>query len=342
MTEMTHMRREIEEIPEAITRLLTKGRADLSKAAYALRAANPTFLVTVARGSSDHAATYLKYACELLIGIPVASVGPSVASVYGATCAADGSACFAISQSGRSPDILAMVQSLAATAVPTIVLCNDNKSPLAQMGSHSVDILAGAEHSIAATKSFVSSVVAGLMILAEWGKDDGLITAINALPTQLAQAALNDWPDLRRQLLAGGPALVLGRGPTFAIAAEAALKLKETCAIHAEAYSTAEVMHGPVEIVDARFTALCFAANDAAMPGVIAAANKLTQVRAASFVTGSSADYASLLPHIRTGHPLTDPLALIVSFYANVEKLSRDMGRNPDRPAALKKVTETS
>lgn len=341
MTHPTHMRREIDEISQAVTRLLQGGTSAIHAAADALGRHNPAFLITVARGSSDHAATYLKYACELVAGIPVASVGPSIASVYGATCAADGGACLAISQSGKSPDILALMQMLGVTAALTIVLCNDAASPLAQMCDHPVDILAGRERSIAATKSFVLSVVAGLLILAHWKQDAGLLAALHALPVRLAQAAQMDWPDLRAALLARGPALVLGRGPSFEIAAEAALKLKETCAIHAEAYSSAEVMHGPVETVDDRYTALCLAAADAAEPGLIAAADQLARAGAVSFVTSPVTVVATNLPVLRTGHPLTDALALIVTFYANVERLSRDLGRNPDRPVALKKITET-
>ena len=342
MTNPTFMRREIDEIPVAVARLLNEGRANLCDAAKALRVVQPKFLVTVARGSSDHAASYLKYATELLIGIPVASIGPSVASVYQSHLMANGGACLAISQSGKSPDILVLTQMLAATATPNVVLCNNPTSPLAAMASHPVDIMAGPEVSIAATKSFVSSVVAGLMILAQWKQDHQLIAALDTLPNHLAKAAQLDWPTFRNRLVARGPVLVLGRGPSFAVACEAALKLKETCAIHAEAYSAAEIMHGPLEIVDRRFTALCFAAEDAAEAGVIAVADQMVQTGATTFVTSSRPSVALSVPHARTGHPLTDPLAVIVSFYATVERLSRDLGRNPDQPAALKKVTETT
>ena len=342
MIETTFMRREIDEIPAAVARLLKDGRADLREAAKALRLAKPKFLVTVARGSSDHAASYLKYATELLIGIPVASIGPSIASVYQANLVANGGACLAISQSGKSPDILALMQMLMATTKPNVVLCNSPNSPLAAMAGHPIDIMAGPEFSIAATKSFVSSVVAGLMILAEWKQDQQLIAALENLPNHLEQAAKLDWPEFRNRLAARGPVLVLGRGPSFAVACEAALKLKETCAIHAEAYSAAEIMHGPLEIVDQRYTTLCLAAADGAEAGVIAVADQMVQTGATTLVTSVRPSAAISVPHVRTGHSLSDPLAVIVSFYATAERLSRDLGRNPDRPAALKKVTETT
>lgn len=341
MTLPTLMRQEITEIPDAVARLLSHSRPDLRLAAASLRAANPQFLVTIARGSSDHAASYLKYAAELLVGIPVASVGPSIASVFSANLSARGGAAIAISQSGKSPDILALMQNLANSASPSIALCNTASAPLMRLVGHPVDILAGPELSVAATKSFVSSIVAGLLLLAEWVQDAKLLAALEALPDQLAKAAVLDWPDLRAALANQGPALILGRGPGFALACEAALKLKETCAIHAEAYSSAEVMHGPIEIVTKNYTTLCLAARDAAETGVVATASQLTQVGAKSFVTSTLATSARRLDQIRTGHPLTEPLPLIVTFYATLERLSRDLGRNPDRPKALNKVTET-
>jgi glutamine---fructose-6-phosphate transaminase (isomerizing) len=341
MTDITHMRREIDEISSAIARLLSAGRADLRRAAAALRQANPQFLVTIARGSSDHAATYLKYATELLIGIPVASVGPSVASVYAAHLAAQGGASITISQSGKSPDILALMQVIGRTAAPNIALCNDATAPLMELVDHPVDILAGPERSVAATKSFVSSITAGLIILAEWKQDAALIAALESLPQQFATAAALDWQNLRVALSAQGPALILGRGPCFALACEAALKLKETCATHAEAYSSAEVLHGPVEMVSPRFTTLCLTATDAAEQGVVGAADHLARMGATSFVTSPLASFAAPLSRGSNCHPLTDPLPLIVTFYATIERLSRDLGRNPDNPRALTKITET-
>lgn len=337
----THMRREINEIPAAASRLLTEGYADVQSAAAALRQAKPDFLVTIARGSSDHAANYLKYAAELLLGLPVASVGPSVASIYQAKLKVHGGACLVISQSGKSPDILELAKQISGSAAPMIALCNTSDAPLMNLAGHSIDILAGPEQSVAATKSFVSCVLAGLAILAEWAQDAALISAISALPEQLARAVALDWPDLRRSFSAKGPALILGRGPTYALACEAALKLKETCAIHAEAYSSAELIHGPIEIVDQTYTTLCLTVRDAAEPGLLKTAQTLAAMGAASFATSPQAKGAVGLQRISTGHPLTDPLPLIVAFYTTIERLSRDLGRNPDLPRALSKVTLT-
>ena len=135
---------------------------------------------------------------------------------------------------------------------------------------------------------------------------------------------------------------VLGRGPALAIAAEAALKFKETCALHAEAYSAAEVLHGPARIVEDGFPVLAFTAGDAAEDSVVEVVDRLAGQGARAFVTSLRSSAATALPVAGTGEPITTALALIVSFYAFVEELSRRRGFDPDRPPHLKKVTETT
>ena len=138
-----------------------------------MRAADPRLLVTVARGSSDHAATYLKYAVELAAGVPVASVGPSVASIYGRRLRLDGAACLGISQSGQSPDIVEMMRSAGAGGALTVAITNVADSPMAAACDHTLPLQAGPERSVAATKTFVASVLAALALVAEWREDDG-------------------------------------------------------------------------------------------------------------------------------------------------------------------------
>ncbi len=337
----TRMAREIAEIPEAAARLLSAGRDTRIEAAARARAHDPAFLITVARGSSDHAATYLKYACELLLGLPVASVGPSVASVYGAELKLKRALSLTISQSGQSPDIVAMTQSAGRDGALTLALTNDPASPLADSAALTLALHAGPELSVAATKTFLNSVVAGLAFLAEWADDTALKTALAELPTHLAAAVQHDWPALRAALDNRNSLFTLGRGPAWAIAGEAALKLKETCQLHGEAYSSAEVMHGPVSIINEGFPVLGFGVEDAAETGLAKIADQISDMGGRVFVSSGKAHHAHRLEHIRTGHPLTDPLPLIVSFYAMVERLAVARNINPDMPRHLKKVTET-
>ncbi|MEY4696166.1 MAG: hypothetical protein RIT14_594, partial [Pseudomonadota bacterium] len=322
-------------------RFLSDARPALLDAAQALRARDPGLIVTVARGSSDHAATYLKYVAELLAGVPVASVGPSVASVYGRPLRLAGAACIGISQSGRSPDIVEMMRAAGAGGALSIAITNDANSPMAQASAHCLPLQAGVERSVAATKTFVTSVLAGIALLAEWRQDNALRAAVADLPEAFARALALDWQPLAARLARAQSAYVIGRGPAFAIAAESALKLKETCGLHAEAYSAAEVLHGPSAIVQAQFPVLALAVQDAAQTGVIATAERLAAQGADVFVTGAAASGAVTLPMVSGLHPLVAPLVLTVCFYACVEGLARRRGFDPDTPPHLRKVTET-
>lgn len=341
MTMQTHMRREIDEIPEAVARLLDRSGGGIRAAGLALREKDPAFLITIARGSSDHAATFIKYAVELTAGRPVASLGPSLASIYGARLKLAGGAAIAISQSGKSPDIVAMARSATDSGAVTVALTNTLQSPIASACTHALDIEAGPELAVAATKSFVNSIVAGLALLSEWTDDGELRSALRNLPDLFAKAVTLEWGDLAAELGDAESLYMLGRGPALAIASEAALKFKETSNMHAEAYSAAEVLHGPVALVGKRFPVIAFAARDAAETSVADIVDGLSGKGALAFATSDRVTSARRLPFIATGHPLTDALALILPFYGFVEAWSRSRGLDPDAPAALKKVTET-
>lgn len=342
MTEtISQMRREILEIPDAVDRLLTGSGCDFAKTAAILREHDTAFAVTVARGSSDHACAFFKYVAELTLGIPVASIGPSVASIYGAKMQLKGGLALAVSQSGQSPDIVEMARSARRDGALSVAITNDTASPLATSAAHSLDMMAGPELSVAATKSFVNSMVAGLLLLAEWKNDTELRRVLHQLPSVLETAIGMDWPEVRAAIGSQHSVFTLGRGPSWAISNEAALKFKETCQLHAESYSSAEVLHGPVSIVDNGFPVLCFAADDAAEAVVAKMADRISGQGAKVFATSNLVGKAQQVDHVRTGHPFTDPIALVVSFYAMVERLSQERGGNPDAPRHLKKVTET-
>lgn len=340
-TQITRMRREIDEIPDAVDRLLSRCENDIAAVADAARALDPVFIMTVARGSSDHVCTYLKYASEILLGVPVASVGPSVASIYDSRLKLQQGLCLSVSQSGKSPDIVSMARNAGRDGAMTLALTNDAESPLAEASAHTINIQAGPELSVAATKTFVTSAVAGLWLLAEWDRNQALIAAIRALPQQLEAATRIDWPEVREAIGARSSLFTLGRGQALAVSNEAALKFKETCQLHAESYSSAEVLHGPVSIVEEGFPVLSFAAADAAEQALTDIADQISTKGAKVFATTDKVKSAGCIDHVRTGHPLTDPLSLIVSFYSMVEAFAASRGIDPDAPRHLNKVTET-
>lgn len=339
-SDTTLMRQEILEIPDAVDRLLSNGSDDIRAAGKAARDMDAGFLLSVARGSSDHACTYLKYVSELLLRRPMASVGPSVKSIYDVDLIAKGALCLSVSQSGMSPDIVRMTKSISESGGMSVAITNDAASDLAKVATATLPIHAGPERSVAATKTFVTSLVTGLWLIAEIKQDPDLLAAIHALPAHLATATACDWSEAAA-VVDGRSLFTLGRGPSWAIANEAALKFKETCLIHAESYSSAEVLHGPVSIVEQGFPVIGFAAGDTAEENLAEIADTLANKGALVFATSTKVKKATVLPHARTDHWLTDPIAAIVSFYGMVERIARTRGINPDTPRHLKKVTET-
>ncbi|SEP74012.1 glucosamine--fructose-6-phosphate aminotransferase (isomerizing) [Faunimonas pinastri] len=339
--ETTRMRLEIDEAPEAVRRLLSQSTEAIEATGAALRRLDPPVVITVARGSSDHAATFFKYVCEISRGTPVASIGPSVASVYDAPLRLAGAAALAISQSGKSPDLLSLVARAAAGGADTVALVNVEDSPLATSCSQVVPLRAGPELSVAATKSFITSAVAALAVLAAWNEDEVLKAALQHLPDALDEALSCDWSGALETFVAAESLYVLGRGPSFAMASEAALKFKETAILHAEAYSGAEVQHGPVSLVDGSFPVLALIPQDAASEGMEKVVAELAARGAKVFAASARPGAGIRLPVASTGHPLTDPLATILSFYRFVEQVAVQRGFNPDKPRHLKKVTET-
>ncbi|HEY9254659.1 MAG TPA: SIS domain-containing protein, partial [Stenotrophomonas sp.] len=245
----TLMFREAAETADVVAAQFARNRATIEALAASLRAAPPPFVVTCARGSSDHAATYAKYLFETQLGIVTASASPSVGSVYEAPLALRGALYLVISQSGKSPDLLRNAEAAKAAGARVVALVNVEDSPLAQLADTVIPLGAGPERSVAATKSYLASLAAILQLGAVWKQDAALLAALEALPASLRQAWQSDWRALTEGLVEARNLFVLGRGLGLAAAQEAALKFKETCGLHAEAYSSAEVKHGPMALV---------------------------------------------------------------------------------------------
>jgi glucosamine--fructose-6-phosphate aminotransferase (isomerizing) len=338
--ETTLMHREAGEAGEAVRRLLAANADTLRDLGRTLRARPPAVVVTCARGSSDHAATYGKYLLETLVGVPVASAAPSVASVYAAPVAPGTALCIAISQSGRSPDLLATVTAQQKAGAHVVALVNDETSPLAEMADTLIGLKAGPERSVAATKSYVAALAGLAAIAAEWADDAGLRGALATLADRLDAAFALDWSAAIAALSDATNLFVIGRGYGFGIAQEAALKLKETCGLHAEAFSAAEVRHGPMAIVGEGFPLIAFATSDIAGDGVREAATEFAARGARVCLADAAKDGADSLPALR-GHPAIEPVLMIESFYRMANRLAIVRGFNPDTPQHLSKVTRT-
>jgi glutamine---fructose-6-phosphate transaminase (isomerizing) len=333
---MSHMAREAAESPEAVARFLDRNSKALMEIGARLRLKPPSVIITSARGSSDNAAGYFKYLTEILTGVPCCSMGASVVSVYGAKLQARNGFCLTISQSGKSPDIVALQDAARRAGALTVAVVNVEDSPAAHAADICLPLHAGPEVSVAATKSFIVSLVAGAAIVAHWLNDSDLIAAILTLPDHLAKAMVIDWPEVVAFAQNAESLYVVGRGPTLPVAAETALKLKETCAIHAEAYSIAEVMHGPLELLGDGYPVLAYSPEDRSRASSRDALIKMRQTGAHVLVAEEGG-----LPFQRTGDSLLDPISIIQTAYRFIESTATARSRDPDKPRLLKKVTET-
>ena len=339
--ESTLLHREAAEAADTVARQLERNGAVVRKLAAGLRDHAPPFVATCARGSSDHAATYAKYVIETQTGCVTASASPSIESIYSVPLRLRDALYIVISQSGASPDLLRSAEAARTAGARVVALVNAEDSPLAALADTVIPLQAGPEKSVAATKSFIGSLSAVLHLVAHWRQDEVLIKALQGLPDQLRHAFELDWSPLVDGLRDMHDLFVLGRGYGLGAAQEAALKLKETCALHAEAFSSAEVRHGPMELVGPRLPVLLFAQQDEALAGVMATARDFHQRGAEVWTAAPGASGRDALPIVPTGQPMFAPILAIQSFYRAVNALAIARGRDPDRPPHLAKVTET-
>lgn len=333
----TLMEQEAGEAADAVARMLEANREALAAIARRLRASPPAAVVTCARGSSDHAATYAKYLIETMTGTPTASAALSIASLYDAPAVTGNRLCLAISQSGKSPDLLAAVEQQRDAGAFVVALVNAGGSPLAAIADIVIPLSAGVERSVAATKSYIASLAAIAALVAAWSEDAALKNALTALPGQLANAFALDWSPAVGAFQGATNLFVLGRGYGLGVAQEAALKFKETSGLHAESFSAAEVRHGPMAIVGDAFHVLALGGTDRAAAGVREVADEF-RGRGATVLLADPA--GGDLPAI-AAHPAIEPILLIQSFYRMASALALARGHNPDSPPHLNKVTET-
>ena len=338
--ENTKMFAEAHESSDAVARQLAANESIVRNLAARLRKRPPRFIVTCARGSSDHAATFAKYVFETQVGFFTASASPSVISVYAAKQKLDDALYIAISQSGKSPDLVQHARSAKEAGAHVVALVNVEDSPLAKLADDVIPLRAGPELSVAATKSYICSLSAILHIAAAWRDDAALTDALSAVPQELKNGWDMDWSPLVDGLIDTRNMFVIGRGFGFGAALEAALKFKETCSLQAEAFSAAEVRHGPMAIVGRDFPVLVFAQRDDTWDGTQALAKEFRE-RGARVWVAAPGDAPNTLPVPESMHPACTPLLTIQNFYRAANALSLRRGFNPDVPPHLRKVTET-
>jgi glucosamine--fructose-6-phosphate aminotransferase (isomerizing) len=337
---------ELREAPEAVRHQASEIAGPLADLMTRLARRPPDLVVTCARGSSAHAATFAKHLVERYLGIPVAEAAPNIASVYRRELRLKGQLFLAISQSGASDDLVETAAMARTAGALTAALVNDTRSPLARACEIVLPMAAGAEHSVAATKSFICSLAALLRVVAQWRASADLCGGSDRLPERLAAAAALDWSVALRPLVGAGSVVTIGRGPTLAIAREAALKLKETCGLPAEAFSSAEFRHGPIALVSSAYPVMVFAPTDESGAGLRELVTNLGHKGACVLLAEPQGARRELsrsvpLPAVAAEQAEADAICMIQSFYSLLVGLAERRGTDIDAPPHLQKVTRT-
>lgn len=337
----TLMELEAREAPNVVARQLIRNEAACEEIAHQIKKRNLRFAVVCARGSSGHAGTYAKYLIEYYLHINTAPASPSLNSVYNATTDMRNTLLLVISQSGKSPDLLAFTEAAKISGAYTVAIVNTEDAPLSEIADIVLPISAGPEHSVAATKSYIASCTAIAQLVSIASQNHTLKQALINLPELLEQACTMDWSCALEPIAKTQSLFAISRGAALGIAREVALKFKETAILHAEAFSAAEVVHGPLALVKPGFICLVFDPLDQSSENIGLLIKKLRNIGANVFVITSNTAGLNTLPIPVHKSNACTPIVQVQSFYLFVEQLSRLRGYNPDTPQHLKKVTET-
>lgn len=338
---MSQMLTEAQEAPQRVREALTRDQDLYAELGDRLRKLDPKMVATVARGSSDHAATYAKYLYPLCLGKVVASLPPSVVTVLKAPLKVESQFVLSISQSGKSPDIISTVEAARKAGALTATIVNDTSSPLATAAEILLPQHAGVEKCLAATKTVICTMTAIARVAANWANDGGFKESLQELPKFLENAVKVGLEGNENQLKGITNAFILSRGLGLTAALETALKFKETCGIHAEAFSAAEVRHGPREIVDQNYIVIALALPGSGQEDVLAAAKELKEQGARVLIVAPKSVGADF-PFPEGADPKLYPIIAIQTLYPWLARASKALGRDPDHPRVLKsKIVET-
>lgn len=338
------MAAEIKEQPEIFARILRDGRPSIHAIARAVAAHTPRFVLFVARGTSDHAALYAKYLVETRLGLPAGLVSPSTMTIYNARPDMRDVLVLAISQSGLSPDLLDPLTRARAAGAITVAITNAPESPLAAAAEYHLDVLAGPERAVAATKSYTAELLTLYLLIEALAGGDG--AAARELPGRAAAvlAREEEVAALAVRYRFAEQMVVTARGYTYPTAREVALKLMETSYLVAHAFSGADLLHGPMAMIERGFPVIAIVPVGPGGAALHPVLERLREREADTLIVGDP-DAARLgtvglaLPD--AGPEILMPLLTILPMQQFAWYLARQRGGDPDQPRGLKKVTET-
>lgn len=344
---MDHTWNEIHEQPAVLERLLATEWTNVLAIATAIRARGVHWALLAARGSSDHAAIYAQYLLGLRQRLPAALATPSLYTLYQAPPCLEGALVVGISQSGMSPDIVAVIEEARRQGQLTVAITNDPASRLGAAAEYVIPLHAGEERSVAATKTYTAELLAAAMLSAALSADPALLTELQTLPQAVTavlelNAAITCQVERYRYMT---QTVTLGRGLTYTTALEAGLKLKEMTYISANAYSTADFLHGPIAILQPGFPLVAVAPGGHTFPDMLSTIIESRKRGAEPVVisdTQEALDLAQTPLPLPAGIPeWLVPIAAIVPAQLFARALAAAKGHNPDQPRGLQKITET-
>jgi glutamine---fructose-6-phosphate transaminase (isomerizing) len=294
--------------------------------------------VVCGRGSSGHAGIFLRYLVETRLRLPVSASAPSVITAFRTPLMLRHALFIVISQSGRSPDLVAATRSARSAGARTIAIVNATSSPVAAEAEFVVPIEAGQEHSVAATKTVIGAMAAGAGLVAELADDRTLRAALERLPQRLQRALALDWSEIADDLAKASAVFVASRGLGLGSAQEIALKLSEILRLPSIGLSAAELQHGPRAALSKHTPVIMMRLRDETAGTVDALAEELREQKLVLHLCGGP---HGSLPWLAEDDPISDPITMLVPAYRMIEQTARAWGFDPDRPPHLSKITET-
>jgi glucosamine--fructose-6-phosphate aminotransferase (isomerizing) len=344
---MSHLSDEIHEQPEVLARLLDEQTETAAQIAAAIHARDVCYAVIAARGTSDNAARYAQYLFGATVGLPVALATPSLFSIYRTPPRLRDALVLGVSQSGRSPDIVAVVEEGRRQGALTVAVTNTPASPLACAADHVLPLGAGEERAVAATKTYTAQLAALALLAVQLTGDGERLAVLRSVPEAVEKTlALEERIAMAAQrYVYATECVVLGRGYNYATAFEIALKLEELTYIVAEPYSSADFRHGPVAIVERGFPVVVVAPQGKVYPDMVALARELA-AREAELIVISGQDDPLRLARTPLRLPVglpewLSPFTCVVPGQLLALHVTLAKGYDPEHPRGLKKVTET-
>ncbi|MCA9837475.1 MAG: SIS domain-containing protein [Trueperaceae bacterium] len=341
---MTHFEQEIREQPAVLRHILQD--AAIKEVAEKLKTEDISLILTLARGSSDNAVTFFVYLAGQYLGLPVASLPPSLFSVYASTMKLGSALVVGVSQSGESSDVVKGLELLTGAGAKSLAISNNAQSSLAKIASYHLEQNAGHEQAVAASKTFLSQMMVMACLVAHWSGSRDLQLALEKVPEAL-QTIIDHQEGIERaalRLTHAESAYILGRGLSYGPSQELALKLKETSYLHAQAYSSAEFQHGPIAAVDATDPIILLGLDDGTLESNILVAQRLRDLDADLTILSSNLKllaFANAEIKLPAGHGATQAFEQILCGQLLALHLTQSKRLDPDQPRNLKKVTQT-